>query len=72
MTVTTVDVAEALALAWRAFRQAASDDAGGWDTTEASAEVRPVLRFSRRRARVPALVSSGPYHQGERVELDAG
>ena len=41
MTVTASDVAEALGLAWQAFRQATGSDAGGWDMAGAAAEVRP-------------------------------
>jgi hypothetical protein len=41
MTVAAADVAGALAAAWRAFRKAAGDDLAGWDTTAASAEVKP-------------------------------
>jgi hypothetical protein len=42
MTVTAADVAQALVIAWRAFRRAAGDDLGvGWDVAGASAEVRP-------------------------------
>lgn len=41
MTVAAADVAEALASAWQAFRQAARNDARGWDMTSAAAEVRP-------------------------------
>lgn len=39
-TVGAADVAEALELAWQAFRKAAGDDAG-WDMLAATAEVRP-------------------------------
>ena len=39
-TVVADDVAEALDLAWWAFREAAGDDAG-WDMAAASAEVQP-------------------------------
>jgi hypothetical protein len=35
------DVAEALDLAWWAFREAAGDDLAGWDTAAAAAEVQP-------------------------------
>ena len=45
MTVTAAvgaaDVAEALTAVWDAFREAADDDAAGWDMTGASAEIRP-------------------------------
>ena len=40
-TVVADDVAEALDLAWRAFREAAGDDLAGWDLAAASAEVQP-------------------------------
>jgi hypothetical protein len=40
-TVIADDVAEALDLAWWAFREAAGDDLAGWDTAAASAEVQP-------------------------------
>ena len=39
-TVGAADVADALDLAWQAFRKAARDDAG-WDLAAATAEVRP-------------------------------
>jgi hypothetical protein len=39
--VDAADVAAALTVAWGAFRQAAGDDAAGWDMTAASAEIRP-------------------------------
>ena len=35
------DVAAALTAVWDAFRQAAGDDAAGWDMAAASAEIRP-------------------------------
>jgi hypothetical protein len=35
------DVAAALTAVWDAFRQAAGDDAAGWDMAAASAEVQP-------------------------------
>ena len=40
-TVDTADVAEALDLAWRAFRKVAGEDLAGWDLASAAAEVRP-------------------------------
>jgi len=40
-TVVADDVAEALDLAWWAFREAAGDDPAGWDMAAASAEVQP-------------------------------
>jgi len=40
-TVIADDVAEALDLAWWAFREAAGDDLAGWDMAAASAEVQP-------------------------------
>jgi hypothetical protein len=40
-TVVADDVAEALDLAWWAFREAAGDDLAGWDMAAASAEVQP-------------------------------
>jgi len=41
MTADAADVARALTAAWRVFRWAAGDDAGGWDMAAAAAEVRP-------------------------------
>lgn len=41
MTITAADMADAVTAAWQAFLRAASDDAGGWDTESATAEVRP-------------------------------
>jgi hypothetical protein len=40
-TVVADDVAEALDLAWWAFREAVGDDLAGWDLAAASAEVQP-------------------------------
>jgi len=40
-TVVADDVAEALDLAWWAFREAAGDDLAGWDMAAVSAEVQP-------------------------------
>jgi hypothetical protein len=39
--VNAADVAEALTAAWETFRQAAGDDAAGWNLPAASAEARP-------------------------------
>ena len=41
LTVVTTDVADALAIAWDAFRSASRDDTAGWEVTAAAAEVRP-------------------------------
>lgn len=57
MTVEAGDVAGALLSAWRAFLEAASDDAGGWDMAAATAEVRPEGRLSA------AVVQAGGYVQ---------
>jgi hypothetical protein len=46
MAVDSGDVAEALTLAWRVFREAAGDDADGWDMATATAEVRPEGRLT--------------------------
>ena len=43
VTVEADDLAEALDLAWWAFRMAAGDDLAGWDLGQASADVRPGL-----------------------------
>jgi hypothetical protein len=40
MTVTAVDIADAVGIAWRAFRRASGGDLDGWDTVGAEAEVR--------------------------------
>jgi hypothetical protein len=42
--VAAADVADALAIAWDAFRGAAVDDLTGWEATAASAEVHPEPR----------------------------
>ena len=41
VSVAAADVADALAIAWDAFRDAAADDLTGWEITAASAEVQP-------------------------------
>ena len=43
-TVDADDVAEALELAWWAFRKAAGEDLAGWALADAEAEVRPEAR----------------------------
>jgi hypothetical protein len=41
IAVAAPDVAGALTTAWRAFREAAGEDAAGWDMAAATAEVWP-------------------------------
>jgi hypothetical protein len=41
LTVAATDVADALAIAWAAFRGAARDDLTGWEVAAAAAQVRP-------------------------------
>jgi hypothetical protein len=41
ITVLSTDVADALTIAWDAFRSAARDDLAGWEVTAATAEVQP-------------------------------
>jgi hypothetical protein len=41
LAVAASDVADALSIAWDAFREAAGDDLAGWEVTAAAAEVRP-------------------------------
>jgi hypothetical protein len=41
VTAAAADIACAVAVAWTAFRQAAGDDAAGWDLASATAEARP-------------------------------
>ena len=45
-------MAEALAIAWAAFRGAAWDDLTGWEVTAAAAEVQPE----------PPLTGAGGHH----------
>src|SRR5207244_5300507 len=47
LTVITTDVADALAIAWGAFRGAARDDPAGWEVTAAAAEVQPEPPLTR-------------------------
>ena len=59
LIVVTTDVADALAVAWDAFRSAARDDLTGWEVTAAAAEVQPeppltcASRHIERRSRPP-------------------
>ncbi len=39
--VDAADVAQALTAAWETFRQAAGDDAAGWNMAAVAAEIRP-------------------------------
>ena len=41
LTVVTTDVADALTIAWDAFRSAARDDLTGWEVAAAAAQVQP-------------------------------
>ena len=41
VTVTATDVADALAIAWDAFRVAARHDLAGWEVIAATAQVQP-------------------------------
>jgi hypothetical protein len=41
VAVEAADVADALAIAWDTFRDAAADDLDGWEVTAATADVRP-------------------------------
>jgi hypothetical protein len=41
LTVAATDVADALTMAWDAFRSAARDDLPGWDVAAATAQVQP-------------------------------
>ncbi len=41
LTVVTADVADALAIAWDAFRSAARDDPAGWEVAATAAQVQP-------------------------------
>jgi hypothetical protein len=41
LAVLGADVADALAVAWQAFRDAAGEDLPGWEVPAAAAEVRP-------------------------------
>lgn len=47
MTVAAADVADAVAEAWQAFREAARDDPRGWDLASAAAEAQPEGRCIR-------------------------
>jgi len=57
LAVAATDVADALAVAWDAFRSATRDDLTGWEVTAAAADVQPeppltcASRHSKRRPR---------------------
>jgi len=55
LSVAAADVADALTIAWDAFRDAAADDLTGWEITAASAEIQPSGRDA---------ASSGPLRPG--------
>ena len=54
LTVLTTDVADALTIAWDAFRGAARDDLTGWEVAAAAAEVQPEPPLT-----APAVAVSG-------------
>ena len=58
-TVVTTDVADALAIAWGAFRGAARDDLAGWEVTAAAAEVQPVPPLTSARGPRSAVLEAG-------------
>ena len=47
LTVVSTDVADALAIAWDAFRAAARDDLAGWEVTATTAQVLPEPPLTR-------------------------
>jgi len=47
LTVQAADVADALTIAWDAFRSAAHDDLTGWEVATAAAEVQPEAPLTR-------------------------
>ena len=47
LTVHAADVADALTIAWDAFRSAAHDDLTGWEVAAAAAEVQPEAPLAR-------------------------
>ena len=53
LAVRATDVADALAIAWDAFTDAAADNLIGWEVTAASAEVRPGPPLQRARSTRP-------------------
>jgi hypothetical protein len=63
LTVAATDVADALAIAWDAFRSAARDDLAGWEVTDAAAQVQPeppLTGASGHRPRPVAAVLAAP------------
>ena len=58
-TVVTTDVADALAIAWGAFRGAARDDLAGWEVTAAAAEVHPEPPLTSARGPRSAVLEAG-------------
>ena len=70
LTVLSTDVADALTIAWGAFRSAARDDLAGWEVTAATAEVipePPLIRPVATLSGVPRPASAGrPPGHGER------
>jgi hypothetical protein len=64
--VYAADVAEALTAAWDAFRQAAGDDAAGWDMAAASAEIQPEAQLHVSREAPGVLGSATSRRAGSR------
>ena len=60
--VDAIDVADAIAITWDAFRAAAGDDDAGWDMASASAEIRPEEQLATRLR--PAGPGAGVMGQG--------
>ena len=71
LTVLSTDVADALTIAWGAFRSAARDDLAGWEVTAATAEVQPeppltsASGYGQRRSR-PVVCGQAPADRGSR------
>ena len=69
LTVVTTDIADALAIAWDAFRSAVRDDLTGWEVTAATAEVQtepPLIRASchTQACSRPPFAGRPPEHAG--------
>jgi hypothetical protein len=56
LTVAATDVADALTMAWDAFRSAARDDLPGWDVAAATAQVQPEPPLTETGSRRAALL----------------
>jgi hypothetical protein len=68
LTVTALDVSDALAIGWDAFTGAAGDSLAGWETSSAAAEVQPGPPLPGADVGLARIVRNDPRAERQRAE----